>query len=208
MSEVAEQHREQLKGHGALQVGIDDIKSETEAQGRANERTNKDIERINVSLKDQITVVKAELTDHLASLGRDLDAEERNRDAATRDMDTKHAERETELRALIVAERTARAEADDKLRSDVVEALQKEVASRQDGDKSVIETLTRRVEKEANDRSEHAKEQDEAVETLEAALMEMRESLDTLEALGREEPPAEPVSPAPSSRSGKSKSRR
>merc|ERR1712224_196749 len=85
-------------------------------------------------------------------------------------------------------------------------AIQKEITARQDGDKSVIDSLTRRLEDMSTETKQNKKDQDTAMENLESAVLEMREALDSLEtaaeAMDDDEAESEEVTGSQYSRSG------
>merc|ERR550537_767316 len=85
--------------------------------------------------------------------------EEKGRERAASTLEMKTESLGQELRALISAERSSRADQDEKLRNDTIDAVQKEITARQDADQSLVKQLTQRMEKEEADLREQVEVQ-------------------------------------------------
>jgi chromosome segregation ATPase len=179
--EVAEQMRERLQGHGTLQAGLDDQKTLIEALNRNLEKQVREITRAESELKDDVDRAREEFNATISTVDMKVVEEEKGRERSATSLEMKTESIGQELRALISAERSSRADQDEKLRNDTIDAVQKEISARQDADQSLVKQLTQRMEKEEADLREQAEVQANQIRTLEATLAEVRSSVETVE---------------------------
>jgi hypothetical protein len=179
--EVAEQMRERLQGDGSLQAGLDEQKALIEALGRTIDKTGREVGRAEAELKGDVERAKEELNATIVLVDTKVLEEEKGRERTATTLEMKQESLGQELRALISAERSSRADQDEKLRNDTIDAVQKEISARQDADQSLIAQLTRRMEKEEEELREQSAAQQAQITTLGNAVAEVRAAVDTVE---------------------------
>merc|ERR1719240_861181 len=145
------------------------------------EKNAREIGRTEAELKGDVERAMDELNTTIGLVDTKVLEEEKGRERAATTLDMKQESLAQELRALISAERSSRADSDEKLRNDTIDAVQKEITARQDADQSLIQQLTRRMEKEEADLRETTEAQQNQLRALENALAEVRASVETVE---------------------------
>jgi hypothetical protein len=179
--EVAEQMRERLAGQGTLQAGLDGQKAFIEELGRTIEKNAREMGRAEAELKDDVVRAKDELNSTIKFVDTKVLEEEKGREKVATTLELKQETLAQELRALISAERSSRADQDEKLRNDTIDAVQKEISAREKADQSLIAQITLRMEKEEADLRELSESQQSQLRSLENALNEVRASVETVE---------------------------
>jgi len=203
--EIKDQQLERIKGDTELQGNVDHLRTEFENFNRSFGQYGREAERNDKELREQMQAMSRSLDQGMADAARDLESEVKERDAAVDAAEKRTAATCQEIRALVAAERSTRSDADEKLRQDCIDAIQKEITARQDGDKSVIDSLTKRLEDMSTETKQNKKDQETAMENLESAVLEMREALDSLESAAEamdEEEETEELTESQYSRSG------